>query len=97
MNKGITDTVKPVLNILLIGAIGSGKSSLGNLISSSEEFALSDGIQQKTKKCELQNGTLEEFAVNIIDTPGFEATWDPRSPEARQHRALLYKVILINP
>ncbi|XP_056311623.1 GTPase IMAP family member 8-like [Danio aesculapii] len=54
------------VKILLLGASGAGKSSMGNAILGREAFKGS-----RTRESEIQRGRVEDRNISIIDTPGF--------------------------
>ncbi|XP_073805354.1 uncharacterized protein isoform X1 [Danio rerio] len=56
----------PDVRILLLGASGAGKSSIGNAILGREAFK-----ESGTRESEIQRGRVEDRNISIIDTPGF--------------------------
>ncbi|XP_056311552.1 uncharacterized protein LOC130222943 [Danio aesculapii] len=56
----------PDLRIVLLGASGAGKSSIGNAILRREAFK-----ESRTRESEIQRGRVEDRNISIIDTPGF--------------------------
>ncbi|XP_073763252.1 GTPase IMAP family member 8 [Danio rerio] len=60
--KGSTHDVR----IVLLGASGAGKSSMGNAILGAEVFK-----ESGTRESEMQRGRVEDRNISIIDTPGF--------------------------
>ncbi|XP_043112876.1 GTPase IMAP family member 8-like [Puntigrus tetrazona] len=54
------------LRIVLLGASGAGKSSIGNAILGREAFK-----ESSTRESEKQRGRVEDRNISIIDTPGF--------------------------
>lgn len=60
-----------VLNIVLLGESGSGKSSLGNLILGEEKFKVSSGTTACTSKIDKSDCLVDGMLLNVIDTPGW--------------------------
>jgi predicted GTPase len=62
-------------NIILLGKTGSGKSTVGNVLSAKKEFEESPNLDSCTKNCKIVENHLfgnPNFPkVKIIDTPGF--------------------------
>ncbi|XP_056315247.1 uncharacterized protein LOC130230282 [Danio aesculapii] len=56
----------PDVRIVLLGASGAGKSSMGNAILGREAFK-----ESTTRESEIQRGRVEDRNISIIDTPGF--------------------------
>ncbi|XP_056311521.1 uncharacterized protein LOC130222920 [Danio aesculapii] len=57
---------EPDVRIVLLGASGAGKSSIGNAILGREVFK-----ESRTRESEIQRGRVEDRNISIIDTPGF--------------------------
>ena len=61
-------------NVLIIGKTGTGKSSLGNLITKTETFKAQlsfGGVTEKSAKqtCEVDVNN-DRFTIHVVDTPG---------------------------
>jgi len=60
-----------LLNIVLLGMTGTGKSSLGNTLLASNEFRVEINQNSVTTNCIQKTCLSDGYYVNIIDTPGF--------------------------
>ena len=58
----------PELRCLILGKVGTGKSSLGNLLTGKEKFSVYRTATSGTQT--IQYVSSEEFNVKVIDTPG---------------------------
>ncbi|XP_063400229.1 GTPase IMAP family member 4-like [Mytilus trossulus] len=69
----ITDCILSIagcINILLIGKAGSGKSTVGNIISGGVNFKVAPTAQLVTTKCQEAKVSIKNVLINIVDTPG---------------------------
>ena len=60
------------ITAILMGKTGHGKSTLSNLLSNSNDFAIGSSTRSCTKEIKLKSFFNQENQVNvsIIDTPG---------------------------
>lgn len=58
------------ISILLLGEVGTGKSSLGNLILRRNRHATANGLNPCTKDYPETPFEVDGFSFNIMDTPG---------------------------
>ncbi|CAL1540021.1 unnamed protein product [Lymnaea stagnalis] len=71
-------SVRPFVNLVLLGKTGHGKSSTGNSIIGREEaFKRSDATVSETKMCTLQCFMRGDTLVRVVDTPGLLDTQEP--------------------
>jgi len=75
MVKKNINTMTKIINILLIGRTGSGKSTLGNVLINKnnnfeEVFKESAGITSETKNIQTEEFEVEGIKYRIIDTVG---------------------------
>lgn len=61
-------------NILLIGRTGSGKSSLANLLSQSDEFKRSSESTSETRGIQSKIFSHQDISFKVIDTIGLDDT-----------------------
>ncbi|RKP15978.1 hypothetical protein ROZALSC1DRAFT_31886, partial [Rozella allomycis CSF55] len=71
------------LNVLILGYYGSGKSTIVNILhglcdlkpKDEREVAKTSGSRKAvTKECKIYPCSYEGRKLNVVDTPGFEAT-----------------------
>lgn len=60
------------LAFVLIGALGSGKSSTGNAILGRKEFKVTVGTVAVTTDVEMATGHRDNLTITVIDTPGLQ-------------------------
>ena len=60
------------LTFVLIGALGSGKSSTGNSILGGKPFKVMTGTMPVTKTVEKQSADRKDRKITVVDTPGLE-------------------------
>lgn len=61
-----------VINLVLIGKTGNGKSATGNSIVGRKAFVSRSSTAGVSKKCQLEQVTTKDGRrLNVIDTPGF--------------------------
>ncbi|XP_061596374.1 T-cell immunoglobulin and mucin domain-containing protein 4 isoform X2 [Cololabis saira] len=68
------------IKLILVGWIGSGKSSIGNLILGRHAFGTASPAASPptgTPHCCLQRGKVFDWMVDVIDTPGLSKTVSP--------------------
>lgn len=64
---------------MLVGRIGTGKSSTGNNMFGKHKFLSKHLAGSVTSKCQLEYGKIRDIKYRIVDTPGlFEAGADHR-------------------
>ena len=78
------DATQPVVvsrhqrNVLLVGNVGAGKSTLGNYLlrytdpSRADLFVSGYGPNAITRECEIKTNLFDQFKINVIDTPGID-------------------------
>jgi len=60
------------LTFVLIGALGSGKSSTGNSILGHKQFKVSTGTMPVTNRVEGESVSRNGLKITVVDTPGLE-------------------------
>ena len=60
------------LTFVLIGALGSGKSSTGNSILGYKQFKVSTGTKPVTNRVESESVSRNGLNITVVDTPGLE-------------------------
>ena len=71
MARGSSET-REELTFVLIGALGSGKSSTGNSILGQKHFKVSTGTMPVTNRVERESVTRNGLNITVVDTPGLE-------------------------
>ncbi|XP_060782406.1 GTPase IMAP family member 8-like [Neoarius graeffei] len=69
--KTLTDNS---VQIVLIGATGSGKSSSGNTILGKKLFKSEASAKSVTQECEIATEIINNWKVTVVDTPGWDCT-----------------------
>ena len=69
-----TTTPGKLVNILLFGETGNGKSTLGNTLLGENAFKVSDDVKAETKLTYGRQGTGNCSDFFVIDTPGLQDT-----------------------
>ncbi|VVA99758.1 unnamed protein product [Arabis nemorensis] len=60
-----------VINMVLVGRIGNGKSSSGNSILGKKVFKTKRQVMPVTFKCEMYSAALQDGpTINVVDSPG---------------------------
>jgi small GTP-binding protein len=67
------------LTFVLIGALGSGKSSTGNSILGYKQFKVSTGTKPVTNRVESESVSRNGLNITVVDTPGLENVYTFRS------------------
>jgi predicted GTPase len=62
------------LTFVLIGALGSGKSSTGNSILGEKKFKVSTGTLPVTNGVKSESVSRNDVNITVVDTPGLEST-----------------------
>lgn len=68
--KFLYSGVAVYVNVILLGKAGSGKSTVGNIISGGVPFKVSPHAQLVTTECQEANVHINDVLINIVDTPG---------------------------
>lgn len=92
----ITGLSKPSnkLSLVLLGARGSGKSSVGNtILSGQEEF----GIKRRTAHCVTKACRVAGRQVTLVDTPGWWMNYYAQDSPASLKQELMRSVYLCPP
>ena len=69
MARGSSET-REELTFVLIGALGSGKSSTGNSILGHKQFKVSTGTMPVTNRVESESVSRNGLKITVVDTPG---------------------------
>lgn len=56
-------------NVVVLGATGSGKSSLCNILAGRNSFAVSAGVDSETNRTTIQNARWMGHGEGIIPSP----------------------------
>ena len=60
------------LTFVLIGALRSGKSSMGNSILGHKQFKVSTGTMPVANRVERESVSRNGLKITVVDTPGLE-------------------------
>lgn len=67
----LTVKASNILNIVLLGKTGAGKSSTGNLLLGENKFVTSAANKSCTSTIQAEECWIDDVKLRVVDTPGF--------------------------
>jgi len=97
LNKTLVDRNNNLI-VLILGMSGSGKSTIGNVLTSSRSFEPSvvGEVDSKTKRFEVTKSEFKGHIIEVIDSVGFVDTNDSVQDQIQRYLQYLIKLVKVN-